>query len=140
MTTIVWDGKKIASDSRSCSGGLIDPGVCRKLFSNKNTTSGIAGDYAQALSVMRWMSEGRDPDSEPDFLEPEYEVLMIRNGTGYFFSGELHGYEVSAPFALGTGREVALGAIAAGASARKAVEAACRLDPNSAPPVMVMTP
>jgi hypothetical protein len=138
MTTIIWDGDEIASDSRSCSGGLIDSGVCRKLFLNKRVLYAIAGDYAQAMSVMRWMSEGRDPDVEPVFIEPEYEVLMIREGTGYFFSGETHGYEVMPPFALGTGREVGLGALATGASVKKAVEAACKLDPNSAPPVKVM--
>lgn len=139
MTTIAWDGKEIAGDSRSCSGGLIDAGVCRKIFLNKRILYGIAGDYAQALAVMRWMSEGRDPDFEPVFIEPEFEVLMIRNGTGYFFSGELEGYEVWPPFAIGTGREVALGAMTAGSTAKKAVEAACKLDPNSAAPVKVIS-
>jgi len=138
MTTIVWDGKNLASDSRSCSEGTIDPGVCKKIFSNKNVLYALAGDYAQCMEVVRWMSEGRDPYSEPAFHEPEYQILMIRNGTGYFFSGELYGYEVTAPVAYGSGREVALGALAAGASAKKAVEAACMLDPNSAPPIKVV--
>jgi len=138
MTTIVWDGKQLASDSRSISGGTIDSGVCKKIFKDKTATWALAGDYAQSLAVMKWISEGRDPAEEPTFSIPEYEILMVRNGTGYVFSGETHGCEHNPPVALGTGRELALGALAGGAKLKDAVEAACSLDPNSAPPVKVV--
>lgn len=140
MTTILWDGNEVASDSRSISAGIIDSGVTRKIFRNKNVIYAIAGDYAQSLAVMRWMSEGRDPLTEPVYETPEYELLMVRKGTGYVFSGELEGYKVSPPVALGTGREVALGAFVGGAGIKEAIETACKLDPNSYPPVKVVKP
>jgi len=138
MTTIVWDGKNLASDSRSCSAGTIDAGICKKIFKDKTATYAVAGDYAQSLAIIKWMTAGRDPDSEPVFLEPEYEILMVRQGTGYVFSGETHGCEHQPPVALGSGRELALGAMGNGATPKEAVEVACSMDPNSGLPVKVV--
>jgi hypothetical protein len=138
MTTIIWDGEEVASDSRSTSAGTIDSGICKKIFKDKTATWALAGDYSQSLAVMKWMSEGRDPETEPVFNEPEYEVLMIRKGSGYIFSGETHGCEHQPPIALGTGRELALGAFDAGASLKEAIETACKMDPSSGLPAKVV--
>lgn len=62
--------------------------------------------------------------------------MIGRDGQISHFSERLRPYKVHASFyAIGSGRRLAIGAMAAGASAKEAVEIACRFDTHSRGPV-----
>ena len=138
MTTVVWDGESIASDSRATAGGTVLAGKCQKIFRNKGAVYAVCGEVATAIAMKDWLIAGADPDDYPMFNADEYTVLMIKDRVGYVYAGERFPFEVSPPFAMGTGKEIALGALLAGADIQQAVEIACQLDPESAAPVKVL--
>ena len=67
-------------------------------------------------------------------------MLVTAGGEIYFFEGKrwYPAKEGWTRYACGTGSKAALGAMMAGASARQAVEIACKLDPNSGPPIKTL--
>ena len=139
MTTIAWTGLEVAADTRCTAGDLILQSPTEKLTKHKGVIYCLAGNFAQAQAVVDWLKRGADPSEEPTFTDPEFGVLVIKDYvTGYIFVNELLSAPAGPPITMGTGDAIAMGAILAGASAEKAVEIACKLDPNSGPPVQVM--
>jgi len=140
MTTIAWTGEEVAADTRGTVGQLVQQSPTIKLIKRKGVIYCLTGDFAQCLAVVDWLSSGADIEEAPAFIdEPGFDILAIENSvTGNIFSNSYHPYPVEPPVTLGTGHEIALGAIMAGATAYEAVEYACRLDMNSGLPVQKM--
>jgi hypothetical protein len=102
------------------------------------STTGVG--VSEALH--KWLSEGSDPDKEPDIdedcgywilkVDPEGQVFFARNSTQ--FAGPLEGQFWS----VGSGELYAIGAMAQGATAEEAVAIACDLDPWTARPITVL--
>ena len=137
MTTILWDGKQLVSDSQVSEEGVsaIDP--TPKIFRKKHVYYAAAGDLTESMAVVRWHVRGAKPKDFPDDLSGEYHVLVVKNGKAIEYAGSRHTCPVKPPVAMGSGRELALGALLAGASAKRAVAIACRLDNQSSPPLRV---
>jgi len=127
VTTIAWDGKNLACDSRSLTNDTIDQCETQKIFKKSGVYYCLAGEYAQALAVMDYLVTKKN---EPVFPKPEYQVLVISD-TAQIFDGELHPSPVEPPYAMGTGAQFAYGAILSGKTAKEAVEVAIKLDPYS---------
>lgn len=125
MTVIAWDGSTLAADRQVSCGDLRAEG--RKLYRVGDVGIAFAGDASRAEALLAWWKAGADPEKWPPFQRNDAQwVLMViadANGCRYY---ENEPFPVAAygRRAFGQGREVAAGAMAAGADARRAVEIA----------------
>lgn len=135
LTTIAYDGKTIAADSKISGDINSRSSKLLTLLSLPGAFGGFAGDVAEAHRFFRQFDG--EPDSAP---AGDYDVLVVypdgrvvhHNGSGLSLdvTGQRYG--------LGSGSEYAMGAMAAGKSATEAVEIACELDNDSGGPVETM--
>ena len=134
MTVIVWDGKQLAADKQATEGGLLQTVTkVRKITTgrHKGWLLAAAGATAQCNMMMGWFEAGADPNKFPHSLQKEdsFAAHMIAISP----EGVVHKYEfVPFPivfedkfYAAGTGRDLAIGALAMGADAVTACEVAC---------------
>ena len=122
MTTIAFKDGVLAADSHIACGGLRS-GTAQKIFEHGGGAIAGAGAYAEFLRFKDWIVDGADPEKRPELKESDL-IWIKPDGSVVEFepTGQL-AYE--APFyALGSGRELAIGAMAAGASAEEAVRIA----------------
>lgn len=134
MTTIAWDGRSIAADRRlTGTGGVATVGKLFRL--GGGVIMGGAGHYSQVVEVVAWIKEGANPKKKPEFpeeLAESSDLIMVKpDGTCYWLTWPyLRQVKINEPFtAVGSGADYAIGAMAAGADARKAIQIAARFDP-----------
>lgn len=132
MSTVAWDGKSLAADSVGASGStLVTTG---KLYHLPNgEAAATTGDYAAGQIMVEWYQAGADLAEYPKCQanEDSNATLIVAKpgGACCFYSMHPHVVTVMDPFmAWGSGRDYALGAMAMGADAAKAVHVACRFD------------
>lgn len=127
MTTIAWDGRTLAADKGSWSGGLHQPvkKVHRVTASDgRKFLVAFAGDSVFATLVLRWMrgeidhpGQCLDDDKNRDVavvIDERCCVWRLSSRLVYVpMEGRVHAH--------GAGQEIALGALMAGADAAKAV-------------------
>jgi len=125
MTVIAFDGLKIAVDnSADISGWSVLTEKGRRL--SDRTVLVATGFSATCFGMMDWYEAGEDFDKWPKFQDnkDDWGQLVV------FRAGELPYYYTNYPvkipvrqmkFAWGSGREFAMGAMMAGASAERAV-------------------
>lgn len=137
MTTIAWDGKRLAADSRASAGTRSHS--TRKIERLADgSLFGFCGCLSYYTAVRDWIAAGADESDPPKSRGSE--CIVVRNDNSVLV---YENCKVSIPVtdsiaAIGTGAEYALGAMTVGASAAEAVAAACRFDPSSAPPIVVI--
>lgn len=129
MTTIATDGKYLAGDGRGTARSIIRSDVeCKVYRLGDGTLAGFSGSASDARAYILAIDEGREPPESTD----EFSVLFLSPaGRISIHYGNGIPDEVTAPAAIGTGAELALGAMLAGARPQEAVEIACRRDPFS---------
>ena len=133
MTTIAWDGKTLAADTRSTWGGTPVDGSCRKIFKAVHPQGrllvGCAGIGQECRAVWLWLTGQQSEVPQTTDIR-----IMAVDQTGFVFVGSVPGQwaEVGRrPWAIGSGCDYALGAMQAGANAVKAVQIASALDTNT---------
>lgn len=128
MTIIAFRNGLIAADSLSLHGEIIS-GTSKKIVKNKwGIKGGSAGETASCYRFRQWILDGAELSKIPDFenLEglvyfPEKnKVFLVQDGKDRYY--ELEGEF----FALGSGKDIAIGAMAAGATAKEAAEIAIK--------------
>jgi hypothetical protein len=101
-----------------------------------------AGYYDQVVEIADWLNKGADPDSRPVLPENAESTILIVDEEGachWLTWPYLRPIKVDEPFiAIGSGAQYAMGAMAAGANALKAVEIANTYDPSSGRGVQVV--
>lgn len=131
MTTIVYANGVMASDRMSVSGSS---GYSRitKIHLVRGHMCGFSGSAYIGLSLLKWFESGAvesdypgnedgDDGSQLLVVTPERKIIVYEGrGIQIRFEHNCH--------AIGSGCEFALGALAMGADARRAVEIACGLD------------
>ena len=153
MTTIAWKNGVLASDSRvtveSEAGGSRSFN-CDKLFRKRVMFNGreqevllaTAGEAAAGELFVEWFGSTKEASEMRDSFvlgQADFTILIVTED-GLF---EADKWCKLSPvkedvYAIGSGSKVALGAMAAGASAARAVEIACKYDPYSAAPIHTM--
>jgi hypothetical protein len=140
MTTIAYSRAErvLAADSRQTFHSR--PIKCEKLYRRAGAVIALAGDEGPGLLFLDWYGSGR---ARPELLvtgEGDFEALVLDDKKRLWrFDKWCRGERIRARyFAIGTGADIALGAMEAGASARAAVRIACMHDINSGLPVRVM--
>lgn len=135
MTTIAFDGETLAADRK-----MGDRYNVQKIFKVPGGYAAGCGDYDFIIEIVNWLAEGSDRDNIPALPEKDNdgdakaEVIVISNlGKVTWLTWPfLRPVPISEKkVAYGSGGDIALGAMAAGATARQAVAIACRFDPNT---------
>jgi len=130
MTTIAWDGKTLAVDSQETTGDTITSMKAKKLFLDVGRFKAVAftGTIQDAKSIIRWAEceDGHQPKLDDHF------VILAIDAKGRCH--RLHKAEIGeftqelGIHAEGCGRDIAIGAMDAGASAIEAIKIACKRD------------
>jgi hypothetical protein len=134
MTTIAarFSTKEIAADSM-CSGDdsfyLVE-----KLRVGKNSIFGACGDWDKCLKMFHALETG-EIDSDIDVT-----VLELRNDGIWIYESTIIPAKIKNDWwAIGTGANWCMGALAAGATLKEAMEIACKYDTSSRGPIDYMT-
>ncbi len=139
MTTIAVKDGIVAADSGLSHGDLIYSGYA-KIWRKKDDGSivGVAGDAGLSAKFQKWAAEGGE---RPVIGNSEEGSAVIVSSDGKILVVDSHNEPFRPPtafYALGSGFELAMGAMAAGASAQRAVEIACKYDQGSSKPVKAL--
>jgi hypothetical protein len=130
MTVIAWDGRSLAVDRLATSFGLAAEVKKYKRLSTKEVLV-CYGDHDKGLIVMNWYEKGGDPEKYPKFqATDDWAGLVVASDKGIkIYNQEPVPLVFEDKFqAWGSGRDYALGAMAMGADAKKAVEITCELN------------
>ena len=135
MTTIAWDGMTVASDSQSTEGEIRGLHPCKKLIKYKGNIYAFAGTISSCKEVIRWLKRGGKKTDVPEMADMDFAVLQFKDGKCFLYCADFSPSQILPPYTMGTGKEVALGAILAGVTAQEAVRITCDVDINSGLPV-----
>lgn len=137
MTTIATDGRWIGADGRTTGGVEIFTETHSKLMELPDgSVVGGAGDRAVAARARAELHIALVKGREPQDVEGDYLLLrLFPSGALALYDGGIlsHPQWLDPPFAIGSGAEFARGALAAGASVRKALAIAHRFDSGTGP-------
>jgi len=126
MSTVAWDGKNISADKQVTAGTLkFSVGTKLRLISDGRVCGGT-GTYTDLDLFVEWVEHGKAFEPDDDF-----EALVVSKDGAHLYDVRLRPIPVQAPFAIGSGSDFAIGAMAAGASASKAVGIATQYNPNT---------
>jgi ATP-dependent protease HslVU (ClpYQ) peptidase subunit len=140
MTTIATDGKVIASDSRITCGSIIATDKDEKIFKGKKgSIIGCAGSRADIEKFRCWCLEGKSKNEIPE-LENFSAIELTSSGKVYGYGDSCYRIKVEAPHAIGTGGDIALGAMLSGIAPKEAVQIAIKKDVWSGGKVVVKAP
>ncbi len=133
MTVITVKAGYMCSDSLITQNDLC-LGEAKKLFKAGRYVIGIAGTYQHAIAFVQWFAEGR-PEKRPDFDgdKPNFDALVYDKDIDcllYYSDGFLGDLILSDCHAIGSGTELAIGAMEAGATAYEAVKIAIKRSSN----------
>lgn len=125
MSVVVWDGKTLAADRQGTQAEIRV--VVRKIHELKDGTFlAFTGSYEAGMAMVLWYEKGGNPDSlPPSQNKNDWSRLIVFETDGRIITYEQYGIPIEVldcPAAWGAGRDFALGAMAMGADARKAVE------------------
>jgi 20S proteasome alpha/beta subunit len=132
LTTIAWDGRTLAADTRGINGGIARS--VSKLFECGDYVFAGCGILSEVLETAKWLRTVNMPGTleRPTYEECDILGIAVERETGkaYFVAGKRPILEIIAePFsAAGSGRDFALAAMALGQSAEEAVRLAMRFD------------
>lgn len=140
MTTIAYRDGVMAADTASWDSNGVYFGRLRKLTRlDDGRVLGGCGSASMVLRVVNWLNGGGDkpvPDDEKP-ADRFQAIIAAPSGLVVYVDPSLTEIECHPGefTAIGSGREVALGAMAVGASAADAVRAATEFDQGSRPPI-----
>lgn len=144
MTTIVYRDGVLASDSQVTAGDA-RKFRCEKLYrvevQGVEAIVGLAGGSFDGLAFLDWLvGELAEPpqrliDGEADFTA----VVLNKHGLFEYDKWCRPDKVLETFYAVGSGAGPALGAMHMGATARQAVDVACRIDPFSGGKIVEMS-
>lgn len=148
MTTIVYRDGIMAADSRVTvdsehGGSRVQRGdkLYRvKTFNRGRCIVGLAGGSFDGLAFLDWLvSKATEPPQRLIDGDAEFTALVLNRHGLFEYDKWCRPERVLEEFhAVGSGAKAALGALHMGASARRAVAVACKIDPYTAVPIVTM--
>lgn len=152
MTTIVYRDGIMAADSRATietEAGGARMFRCEKLYRKSIKVGkrieehilGFAGESSPALLYLDWYGSGvKDPPQVFADMVSDFSVLILTKHGIFEADAYCRPERVIERFwAIGSGAKAALGAMHAGADAKRACLIATRIDPYSATPINSMS-
>jgi len=144
MTTIATDGKTIAADGMIHRGGTAMVRNGKKIVvhtkDNPPAIYGLAGASGMHAALIAWHRRGADPKDVPPIGSESGWALIVVTAEGCFTAGDQMPYlcPVDTPFAVGSGSDLAIGAMDAGVSPEEAVRIACWRDTHTGGEIQVV--
>lgn len=126
MTTIAFDGKILACDSRLV-GEHIETVSLQKIRKIKAGYFAYCGSPGEAEMVRKWIEAGRVWEKRPKV--EEFSALIVRKYSVHYIDESLEEVPMKAPVAIGTGASIALTAMDCGRNAIEAIRFAIKRDP-----------
>lgn len=136
MTTIVCNRHGMAADKRISGGAMFRS---TKIFRVHGALLGISGNVEQALRFVEWR---RTPETKPQFVDVTgIEVIELTpSGALIWWGSEMVGIPIEEDYyAIGSGAQLALGALSMGATPKQAVQVAARWDTGTGTEIQTMT-
>lgn len=135
MTTIVCNRTSMAADKRVTGGPMFKT---TKIFRINGSLIGFCGNLEAALQFVEWR---RVPDAKPEFAENSFEALELSaDGRLTYWATQLTAIDIEDEFyAIGSGASLALGAMAMGASPKRAITVAALYDSGTGSDVQTLT-
>ncbi len=141
MTTIVATRKMLAADSLTANeDGLIISEATPKIVRIGGDIIGCEGDDDYIAEFLAWYEAGRNPETRPADIEHNQFAAIVLTSDRRLLKYFARCYPIehgAGWLTLGSGQDIAAGAMAAGATPGRAVEIACGLNVWSGPPVVV---
>lgn len=128
MTTIVYDGKKLAVDSQITDGEII--WYRNKLWKWKKGVFSVAGDWGDYPLMRRYLNGYKGEDLRKKFSK-HFECYYSEEGKLYSIDKRFEPMWEEEPVATGSGFQIATSGLQMGLSAIEAVKLACQLNPNT---------
>lgn len=125
MTTVAFDGKILATDSRGI-GFYVHDNV-KKLFEIDGVSYGFSGRHTEIAGVMEWLRSGGVNCDKPEIKEEIYGIEVSDKGV-FYWEKNLVRIPFHTPCAIGSGAIIAMTAMLCGKTATEAVEVAKILD------------
>lgn len=123
MTVIATDGYSMAGDSIVTSGdGTLFSKTRKKIFRIGKEIVGVAGNTSQCDQYLDYLKNGGD---KPE-LENFHALHLTPNGVFLVDDKTLNKLKVKVPYAIGSGGDIALGAMLEGAYPEKACRQAIK--------------
>jgi len=139
MTTIAFDGALLVADTLCCWVNIKEQRVVTKIQFSKGRYFAVAGTDGLMQYLIDWFEKGADVGKLPATPHGWTLAVVERRGGEWvstqYDNGQPHGCAMPAKWAIGTGKEFALGAMHVGASALDAVSAARDLDVHTGGPL-----
>ena len=135
MTVIVYDGDKTVAVDRQATRGSTKTSMQKAWVCEGKEgqyIAAVAGELSLAKGVLDWYANGADPNSdvrfEPLADEDDGIILIVVDKNGLKYYPSQHGSAAlgHVESAFGNGADIACGALYMGATAREAVESACK--------------
>lgn len=124
MTTIATDGKSMAGDGMSSRDSLITAVRSVKVERlSDGRIVGAAGDKPDCARFRKWLCDG---GQAPKFKDFAALVLHPDGSLVYHTESDISGTATEAPNAIGSGAEIAIGAMEAGATPEQAIQIAAK--------------
>lgn len=132
ITTIAYDGKTVAADGRCTSDSRLLTDKLSKIRDTGEEIVAVAGTQHTAFAWLDDYCSGLCPDPQPDDEagENSFSVVIVnRKSKRAYLSYNGHPpMEVDIPCAIGSGGDIAMGAMLCGRSAKDAVKMASKRD------------
>lgn len=137
MTTIAYRNGVMAADTLITSGPM-RAGQCIKVGrAPDGTMGGCAGSLAASSELLAWLHAGAE--GSPPKTDDDVDGIVVRPDRSIFYwSGKVLSPVAAEFVAFGSGERYAMGAMAAGADAHRAVEVAIELDTASGGEITVV--
>lgn len=135
MTTVVFRDGVLATDSQVNASGVKVSTISKCWRTDDGSRWAFAGKLGQMWALKAW-SEGARSEDPPKCIDSTLVHITPAGACRELTeSGWIEGQE--APYlSWGSGEQIAIGALAMGASAAEAVRIACQYDHNSGLPVL----
>lgn len=134
MTTVVYDTRtrEMVSDTQM---GWHKAEADKIYRLSDGSLVGVAGILSDILLALDYLDSEEDADVAKPDISPENHLMQVDpDGNIFVYTHVLRAVPVSAEyFAIGSGSEYAMGAMAQGATAEEAVAIAHKFDPNTGP-------
>lgn len=138
MTTIAWDGRTLAGDRRGNAAGMAYE-VCKLRRTSDGHLLGFSGDIGVGMLMLDWLDRGGPRPHQQD-SDRWATVLEIEPDGACWCHGRDARWRIEQPFfAIGSGRDFALAAMALGRTAAEAVDLAARFDTGTGNGVDALT-
>lgn len=138
MTTIAWDGRTLAADTLVSANGLRDA-RSTKIWRRGRVLFGATGSSPLAERFRSWVIAGMDGKDPYHGADDGNGLIVTRDSAVCFGPDGPWSVRRELFYALGSGYPIAMGAMSAGADARRAVEIAIEHDTKSGGPITVLT-